>query len=241
MKHLTIIITTIAVRLLCLGFLLLFLPTVSVAQWSLNIGFAAEINTFNQLNAIIDRNNYRSPPAALPHFNVLSGYSIAMEKDMKSVQFGFRCNRLKQTVGSTANYKTALSYINTQIGINGEWKLCSFLGVGGTLDYNFLNINNSYKTEPNYYTNSNNLLTKNFGSSRAYLHFQKLLNPYFAVSFRPYYQQSFNGVDFTRVNDALENFVQPLHGIREIPKFDFAPQRLKNWGGEITLQMFLTY
>jgi hypothetical protein len=247
MKNPTIMVTTGTTRLVYLAFVLLFLPTLSVAQWSLNLGFAGEINSLNQLNAIIDRNNQMNVPtamAAIPHFNLLSGQSAAMEKDWKQIQLGIHYNRLKQTVDNNnavpTNRQTALSYMNTQIGVSGEWKLCSFLNVGGTLDYNFLNINRSLKSEPNYYTESRNLLTKGFGSYRYHLHFQKMLNSYFALSFRPYYQQSFTGVDFTRVNTELEKMVTPISTIQEMPPFNIAPQRWKNWGGEILLRMFLS-
>jgi hypothetical protein len=247
MTNFTILIKASATRLFHLAFAVVFLPSASVAQWSLNIGLAAEMNQLNQLNAIIDRNNHMNVPvatAAIPHFNLLAGHSVAMEKDLKRIQFGFHYNRLKQTVGNNAEFptkpQTALSYMNTQIGISGEWKLASFLGIGGALNYNFLNINRNSKTEPNYYTESNNLLAKGFGSYRYHLHFQKMLNPYFALSFRPYYQQSFKMVDFTRVNNALEKIGTPISTVKEMPPFDVAPQRWKNWGGEILLRMFLS-
>ncbi len=248
MTNFTIITKSSATRLHFLAFALLFLPTLSIAQWSLNIGIAAEINSLRPLNAMIDRHNQMNTPAAIaviPHFNVLTGHSVTLEKDLKQVLFGVHYNRLKQTVGNDDALPTtaqrALSYMNTQIGIGGEWKLASFLSIGGRLDYNFLNINRSYKTEPNYYTESANLLSKGFGSYRYHLNFQKMLNNYFAVSFRPYYQQSFKVVDFTKVNDALENTVKPVNTIKELPKFDFAPERWTNWGGEVILRMFLSY
>jgi hypothetical protein len=243
MTNFTIMNTAHGTRLLYLPFILLLLPTLSVAQWSLNIGFAAELNPLNQLNAIIDRNNHLNAPAAIPHFDLLLGQSIAIERDLKQIQLGVHCNRLKQTVSNNndvPNHQTTLSYMNTQMGVSSEWQLCSFLGVGGTLDYNFLNINQSFKSEPSYYTESNNLLAKGFGSYRYHLHFQKRLNSYFAIRFRPYYQQSFKVVDFTLVNSILEKASIPINTVKEIPPFDAAPQRWSNWGGEITLRMFLS-
>jgi hypothetical protein len=182
--------------------------------------------------------------AALPPFDLLTGHSVSIEKELKNIQFGVHYNRLKQTVDNNSvlptSAPTALSYANTQLGLNGEWKLVSFLGIGGTLDFNFLHINRSYSTETNYYTKSHNLLATKFGSYRYYLHFQKSLNAYFAVSFRPYYQQSFNVVNFMQVNEALENTVTSSNPTREISKFDLTPQHWTNWGGIITLRMFLS-
>ena len=79
-----------------------------------------------------------------------------------------------------------------------------------------------------------------FGSTRYYLHVQKKLNPYFAISFRPYYQRSFNVVNFQKVNEVLENTITSPNAIKEMSKFDFAPQHWTNWGGEIALRMFLS-
>jgi hypothetical protein len=235
-----------ATRLLICVFILL--PTLSKAQWSLNLGGSGEISHLNQLNAIIDYHNHLNASALiapLPHFGLFTGRSIEIGKDWKHLQLGGHYNRLTQTVknnSALAPNAIELLYYNAQIGIRAEWMFCAYFGMGGTLDCNLLNVSRSNPIKQNgYYTNSANLFAEGYWSYRYQLHFQKLLNPYFAVSFRPYYQQSFNTLDFSGVHRSLGKTVTTLSSARDVPEFAAAPQRWITFGSELTLRMFLSH
>jgi hypothetical protein len=237
--------TTGATRLLIC--IVTLLPTLSKAQWSLNISGSGEISHLNQLNAIIDYHNQLNASALIapiPHFGLFTGRSLEIGRDWKHLQLGIHYNRLTQTVNNNgalaSNAPVALSYYNAQLGFRGEWMFNSFFGMGGTFDCNLLNISRSNPAKQNgYYTNSTNLFAEGYWSYRYQLHFQKLLNHYFSVSFRPYYQQSLKSLDFSGVHRSLGK-TTTLSAARDVPEFAAAPQRWITFGSELTLRMFLS-
>jgi hypothetical protein len=225
------------------------LPAPTYAQLNLSVGYSIERSIPNVLNRIIDNNNEMNSSVlitAIPHYNLFSGASAELGMDMDWLNLSIHASRLNQVVSNnywltpTSEYQTDLTYTNTQIGTRGEIMFTHFLGIGGSVDFNLVSIDRGNKADRSYYyTQSNNIFTEHHWSYRYHLHLQHMFNNYFALSFRPYYQQSFKPVDFSSVNEVLEKTVVNRRTLADYTAFSPpAAETLKNWGGEITLRMF---